>query len=342
MIRLLGILPWLRPVEASPVAATPPATTPAATTSRYAAANTRIRDTAKWMAAALAAVATVLVGTSPLSGIGRLSAEEPGRLACAVAAIVIGLGAALIAILLLSRIQLPQTVLAADVAAMAENDRSAVAHEAVHEPFLRAGRPNLKAMMKDYTQVQADYYAAVEELVEAQRAALGARSTKEREAAAARVAAARACLSFEEDRDRHLAPAVRYVTDLAVHEKLRERARTYLPWIVGLSVLAGSAFVMFAWAANPPEASAGDTAVPARPSAGVLLGDPDDEQALARQLGAECARQIVDGGGTAVLALSASEGEVEVAIVPDAVCSSSARLTVAADRVVPADEVGTG
>ncbi|MHB1065010.1 MAG: hypothetical protein ACYC1Z_11085 [Georgenia sp.] len=337
--RLTAVLAWFRPTAArSPATPKPPAETPAAPVSPYAAANGRIRDAAKWMAAAIAAVATVLVGTSPLSGIGRLSAAEPGRLYLAIGAIVVGLAAALVAIFLLSRIQLPQTVLAADIVAMAADPTSAVAREAVHEPFLTAGRANLAAMLEDYAQVQKAYYEAVGALTAAEREVLEADSERKRQAARSKVDAAKERVAFEEARDGRLAPAVGYATDLAIHQKLRGRAGGSLASIMVLSVLAGMSFVVFAWAANPPEGAAADV-LAARPSAGVLQGDDDDRESFARQLGAACATRIVEGEGAAVLALAASDGNLEVVIVPDDVCTEAARLTVPADRVVPAGSV---
>lgn len=353
--------------EENPAKETPAKETPEAPASPYAAANDRIREAAKWMAAALAAVAAVLVGTSPLSGIGRLSPEEPGRFWLALAAIATGLAASLVAIFLLSRIQLPQTVLAADIITLARDSRSAVAREAEHEPFLTAGRASLGAMLDDYAKVQAAYYSAVADLTAAEAEALGITADETRgagggagptgTAASGRpvsphrsaaphqatektdaVDAAKKRVAFEESRDARLAPSVRYATDLAIHQKLRNQTGAYLPWIVILSVLAGLAFVVFAWAANPPEG--GGDVLAARPSAGVLTGDEDDREALDRQVGTECAARIVEGDGAAVLALAAADGMLEVVLVPDDVCTDAVRLTVPADRVIPTERVG--
>lgn len=382
MIRIVkAAVAWLTSDKDDADAKAPPKETedaeakeaPQAPASPYAAANDRIRETAKWMAAALAAVATVLVGTSPLSGIGRLSPDDPGRFWLALAAIATGLAASLVAIFLLSRIQLPQTVLAADIIEIAKDPRSAVAREAEHEPFLTAGRSSLAAMLDDYAKVQAAYYAAVADLTAAEAEALGISSDGTRDAAggagpasagradaaasrgpavphraatprrpaddADAIDTAKKRVAFEEGRDARLSPSVRYATDLAIHQKLRNQTGAYLPWIVTLSVLAGMAFVVFAWAANPPEDGAGDV-LAARPSAGVLTGDDDDREALERQVGAECAARIVEGDGAAVLALAAADGTLEVVIVPDDVCADAVRLTVPADRVTPTGRVG--
>lgn len=340
--RLRAALAWLMPAPAP--AADAPATpgeaaAPAPSAdSRYAAANTRIRDAAKWMAAALGAIATVLVGTSPLSGIGRLSGEDPERLGLAIGAILVGLAAALGAIRLLGTVQLPQTVLATDLIAMAEDSASAVAREAANEPFLTAGHATFEDTVEAYLEVQRAYYAAVARLTAAERAQLMA-TAADADAARAAVERAKEWLAFEETRSGRLAPAIGYATDLAIHEKLRWRASLAIGWSAVLAVLAGMAFVVFAWAANPPEASAPDV-LAARPSAGVLRGDEDDRERLERQVGTACAAQVVDGDGAAVVALGGSDETLDVVIVPDGNCTEPVRLTVAADRVMADDVAG--
>lgn len=250
------VVATLRKADGAATDPSAPAESPlaAAGDSRYAPANRRIRESAMWMAAALAAVATVLVGTSPLSGIGRLSAEQdPTRLAVAVGSIVLGLVAALLAIFLLTRIQMPRTILAADVVAMAAQATSPISREAQHELYLTAGRADVATLLEEFQEVQRAYYRAEDDLTAAERAVLEARTRRQHAVARSQVARARAKVAFEDRRDARLAPAVGYLTDLAVHQSLRSTAARTLPWVLALAVLAGACFVVFAWAANPPE-----------------------------------------------------------------------------------------
>jgi hypothetical protein len=86
-----------------------------------AAANQRIRDTAKWLVASAAAIGAALIAGSQLSSIGRLelgwpASEATARLWVATAGALVGLTAVVFAITAALRVLLPVQVLITDLA----------------------------------------------------------------------------------------------------------------------------------------------------------------------------------------------------------------------------------
>ncbi len=203
-------------------AAGPPApelTDPAA---EIAAANQRLRDTAKWILTSFAAVGAILVGGLQLSNIGKLTDETPDTrvLASLVGISVAALGVA-IAIGFMSSVLQPtlNSFRSAD-------KKPKVADEALAEP--------MKITYADLKSAIAERDAAVDQAKKEH----GTSSSEYRDALAERNA-------WEDTRQDAL---TLIGTELLWHRYGNARRAV----IVGIFLVLGGV-VAFAWGANPPE-----------------------------------------------------------------------------------------
>jgi hypothetical protein len=204
-------------------------TAPEPPPSPLAAANQRIRDTAKWLIASAAAVGAALIAGSQLAGIGRLDVGWPtstatARLWVATLSALVALAAVVHAITGAVRVLLPVQVLIADLAENWDHPR----------PDLRSTVDFLRRRPK-YLQGKASPMELIEvrdELV----AGLGkpGADPKLRE----RI----------EVMDRR----IEAVEDIAGHEALVHAFRTCLRRLTVAAAVAALGIVGYAWAANPP------------------------------------------------------------------------------------------
>ncbi|BFU46308.1 pentapeptide repeat-containing protein [Krasilnikovia sp. MM14-A1004] len=220
-------------------------TAPEPPQSPLAAANQRIRDTAKWLIASSAAVGAALIAGSQVSAIGRLAAGSP-RFWAAGAGVLLGLGAVIFAIWSAVRVLLPVQVLISD---LAENwARPAPEFRAVVAFFRR--RPKFlqgAASPDDLIGRRADLVAKLGEPDPDPRVREGIAALDRR---------------------------IEAVEDVANHEALKASFARCLRQLLVAAVLAAAGIVTYAWAANPPPATVTADLRNAR-LAGAFLRDAD-------------------------------------------------------------------
>jgi hypothetical protein len=95
---------------------------------RFATARATLRDNLKWMAGSLSAAATLIVGTTPFTGLGELPPGSPRSIVAAVALTIVGLGG-LVALRMLITAVRPDTTYArflrtrADLTSLPDDER---------------------------------------------------------------------------------------------------------------------------------------------------------------------------------------------------------------------------
>jgi hypothetical protein len=190
---------------------------------RYGPAKANLRDTVKWLAAALAGAAGIAVGTSPLTALGSLSLHSPrlhaalAALAIAVAALI--LGAAIVFYLLLTDVFVLEDVL---------NHSWLIA-------FVDQRRNDLLPPQ----------YRSLREML------------SEREAASATIftnGGNRASDQYVAAKKRYddLNPPLTGLTPLLQLELFRRRVLRASWALLACALLGGAGLTCFAWAANPP------------------------------------------------------------------------------------------
>lgn len=305
----------------------------------YLPATTQLRDVAKWLIAAFAAVATVMLAGTQLSSLGKLSTDHPTRLAvAAVAASVVVLATA-------RSIYLLSTVLPFDVSGMQgllESAREQPMRGIVEaDSGMRAGRSSVAHLLADYRVARS-----------AQRVAMVLRAGLQREEAEhaepppelrARLDHARRLEKVADAEVQALRGPVQALIQLKGYLRVRAQFDDVRGGVMALAVLAAAGIIAFAWAANPPEPKASASAVlQPRPVAALLVLTAAGEQDLAGIVGEECARTAHDRGVPVVaLSADAATGRSEVVILTGAGCATN-RLTVDSrtGRVLPVDAVG--
>jgi hypothetical protein len=221
--------------------------------SSYASANASIREVAKWLIGALAAVAVVMLAGVQISSLGSIPTDNPWRLATAGLAALVAVVAVVRAIYMLTTVLMVQTSSVTDLREGASPAAVALRRVIDGDPGFLEGRASVKELVDDYTASQRDAIESLDAQADAQRAADEAGANEAAEAKAqlerATKAAARA-----DTRRTLLGDRVRSLVELDGYLKVRasfEKARNGLLW---WSVLAAVAIIVFAWAANPPEA----------------------------------------------------------------------------------------
>lgn len=203
-------------------------TSPEPPQSPLAAANQRIRDTAKWLIASAAGVGAALIAGSQLSSIGRLDATTV-RLWVAAGGVVLGLAGVVFAIAAAVRVLLPVQVLISDLADGWERPGREL------RPVVRffRSRPKYLQGATDPADLIGRRDRLVRQLSEPDPAA----DLKDRIAAY----------------DRRIAA----VEEMANHEALKATFARALRRMLVAAVISGAGVVAFAWAANPPNPPAG-------------------------------------------------------------------------------------
>lgn len=197
--------------------------------SPLAAANQRIRDTAKWLIASAAAIGAALIAGSQLSSIGRLEAgwpttEATARLWVATAGALAGLAAVVFAITAALRVLLPVQVLIADLAESWDNPGPDM------RPVVDFFRRRPKFLQG--TATPADLIGRRARLVEKLGTNGAPADLRER----------------IEAMDRR----IEAVEDVASNRALTAAFERCLRRLLVAAVVAAAGIVAFAWAANPP------------------------------------------------------------------------------------------
>ncbi len=203
-------------------------TMPEAGASPLAAANQRIRDTAKWLIASAAGVGAALVAGSQLSNIGRLDAGTV-RFWVAASGILLGLTGVVLAVGAEMRVLLPAQVLVSDLDLNWDHPT----------PELR---PVVAFFRRDTKFLQGT--ASPAELI------------KRRDDLVAKLHEPNPADDLH-SRIEALDKRVTTVEEMANHQALKATFERALRRLLLATVIAGAGIVAFAWAANPPNPPVG-------------------------------------------------------------------------------------
>jgi len=185
----------------------------------------RLRDTAKWLIGAYAAVGTAILAGLQLTSLGKI--EDHDRLALAMGAALVALIAVAVAIAKVVRVLAPVTVEPSDLRPGSTVDKMVVA-----TPSL------LKGQAASVAQLQENYTAALEDY---QSKRERAREHEEEGPAADRAYGRLMALS---------APLTR-LRNMALFVKVQERFASAKRWLAGAGSVTAICVIAFAWAANP-------------------------------------------------------------------------------------------
>jgi hypothetical protein len=189
----------------------------------------KIRDTARWLILAFAAIGAALAGSAPLSNLGKLAISD-WRLWLAAGAAGAGLIAIAAAIWVTANVLAPVTQQLPNLVA----DPALATLFANNFELLRGHGHNLAEFQTEYNATRNAYLAA---------------------AAAHRDHPADAAVAATEQQARAALQALAPIVDRIISEGLRltveQRFRDARPAMFGCAIAAGIAIVAFAWAANP-------------------------------------------------------------------------------------------
>jgi Pentapeptide repeats (8 copies) len=193
------------------------------------AGNERIRDTAKWFIAGLAAVGAALIAGSQLSSIGRLEVGWPtnvatARLWVAVAGASLALAAVVFAITGAVRVLLPVGVLIADLA----------------ENWVKP-QPGLLRTVR-FFQRRPKYLQGVadpQELIDRRQGLVDRLGTPEAD-------------SDLNQKITAIDQRIQAIESMANHETLAATFDSFLRRLLAAGIVVAVGIVSFAWAANPP------------------------------------------------------------------------------------------
>jgi hypothetical protein len=279
-------------------AATPPAQDPGA----LGAAADRIRETVKWLITAFAGVGAALIAGSQLASLGKI---EGGRLAFAVACVVVGLCALAYAIAAAAGVITGGRVSLGDLAGASTTDLTAVRARVNGDPALLAGYTDVADMDSEYAtalgQRKADFEAHYGDVHDSGKALT------------AQLSDAKALAADQ---------AVQRLLTVASFYTLSDAFNNARPRMFGGALVAALAIVGFAWAAHPPEEKK-EPAV-ASPAVVTLKLSEEGKTLLATAVGEKCAKDRLR-----VVVLSMSGGTADVVTLPAKGCRV-ARFTVGA------------
>jgi hypothetical protein len=273
-----------------------------------------IRDVAKWLITAFAAVAGVMIAGSQLSDIGALDVGY--RLLLAALGGVAALSGVAWAIWSLTEVMLPEETTIQTVLAEAANSRSALANRLAIGSELLVGFPSAVVLNTKY-QAERHRQADAQQRVDA---------TPDDQIALQELESATG--EAEE-----LAAALSRLATLTAYYRQREEFKNRRKWLYVAGLLTALGIGVFAWAANPPDEQTGQAPVTPTPALAAparvrVTLNPFGRETLAPLLGAACADQAAAGGVDAY-AIGATASDVDIMIVPTARCDRAVRFTLA-------------
>ena len=258
----------------------------------------RVREAAKWLIGAFAAIGALLVAGVQLSDAGALTwDDDKGRLLAVIVGLVLGLGGVMAAILVNVRMLLPSAVTLKRL-----ETEEGLKDYFDENPELIPGRSEtVTALATEYRTRSAAYDDAVaayeNDDSDANKTAL---ETAKRHFAAT-----------EKDVREVLGLANWKATEKLFNDDIRLK-------LCGAAALAAVGIGLFAWAANPPEDEKSDKPVfGVAPNIGRLAIVTDGDVPLRAAMGARCELAKVR-----VLVVGGSKTEPEVVTVPRAGCDS--------------------
>jgi hypothetical protein len=209
----------------------------------------KLRESARWLILAFAAIGVALAGSAPLSNLGKLEIDD-WRLWVAVGAAAVGLGAIAAAIWAAVNVAEPIT---RDLATLVK-DRELAALFAANWELLRGHGRSLAAFKKEYDGAREGYREALQRLEE-ERTDKNVQDEAEKK-----------------KRFFQLAPIVARITEEGLLIAARRKYRRALRAMFAAALVAGFAIVAFTWASNPAEAKpAKEKAKPAKEKAKASL-----------------------------------------------------------------------
>ncbi len=259
----------------------------------------RLRDTAKWLIGAYAAVGTVLVAGLQLTSLGKV--EDHTRLWAGVLTAFAALVAVIVGIWKIAGVLAPVTVQQSDLAPGSKADQ-----------MVRATPSLLKGQAPDLATLQAEYSEALRDY-QSQRAAARADPTKKPDAEATY----RQLMAIHDPLDG--------MRRIALFEKVQKKFDDAKRVLGGAALLTVACVIAFGWAANPSEPSEETAEIP---NHGPTLEEPSavtisiskvrpSLRLLRAQLGVRCdltrVRAFVVGG---------TASEPDVVTLPQAGCNA--------------------
>ncbi len=189
----------------------------------------KIRETARWLILAFAAIGAAIAGSAPLSNLGKLQIGD-WRLWVAAAAAAIGLLAIATAIWVTADVLAPVTTALPSL--VADDDLRAVFD--ANPELLRGHGYTLSEFKNEYDEARKAHIEAAKTL----------RSKPTKKAAAAEKSARGKLLE--------MSPVVGRIVSEGLLVTVRRRFRRTQSFMFGGALVAGLAIVAFGWAANPP------------------------------------------------------------------------------------------
>jgi hypothetical protein len=223
---------------------------------RFREANERIRDAAKWLIGASAAVGAILVAGSQLSNIGKL---QPGfRLWVAIVGAVLGLWGVVAAIWTAVRLLLPVGITLQDVQSRWERwqddlGRFRAWRQRVEMPDVAFFKSNMVYLggWEEPKLVEDAYRKAAIALKEARDAAASPPSHQVRRGR--RKTSSGETLEHLKDAQDRAARNLRLATEYARHYWFVGQFRRVLLRLLVYATMTAVGIGLFAWAANPPD-----------------------------------------------------------------------------------------
>jgi hypothetical protein len=260
----------------------------------------RVREAAKWLIGAFAAIGALLVAGIQLSDAGQLTLEDDkDRLIAAIAGLIFGFGGVMWAILENVRMLLP--------AAMTI-DR--LKTEEGLAPFFNDNPELIPGPPKSVDDFVTAFWARSD--------AYDSAKTKYEETYED---TDKAKLEKEKKRLGVAEREMREVLSLANWKATERLFNDDVRWrLVGAAIIATVGIALFAWAANPPEEekeSAEKPVLGVAPSLGRLTFKPEAESQLKQALGESC-----EIGKVRVLVIGGTKKEPEVISIPEAGCDA--------------------
>jgi hypothetical protein len=230
---LASVLPSIRRLLSSEGdAESDPPTAPQPRDPRFVAID-KVRDNARWLILAFAAIGAALAGTAPLSNIGKLAIGD-WRLWVAAGAAALGLGGIALAIWATANVLAPVSSGLTDFIDLPVIRR--IFNE--HFELLDGHGTNLREFKSEYDDARARYLNAVKRV----------RQRPSDAGAAAHLEAAK-------DDFYEFTPIVSRISTEGLLATVRARFQSAQPRMFLGAFVAALAIVAFAWAANPPKAS---------------------------------------------------------------------------------------
>ncbi|MPV35665.1 hypothetical protein [Georgenia subflava] len=323
--------------SAAPEAGGKPADTSASTTNPYAARDEKFLKTVTWMVAALAGVASVMVAGSQLSSIGALALEEDrGRLAAAAISVTVAVALVILAIGLLTWVQMPDYTNVGRLVKAHEKTaggRSTLLTRTVtSDPTLHRGATDLGGLLDRWNASATAYELARAQVHEAALAVTRAETEAAKARAETTLADALKRQEAWEAQYGYYHRGVWATSQLNSHIRTKRKSQLVSVVVPLAAAVAALSFVVFAWASNPPtdEPDSAD-ALPPTPVAAVLVLTDDDDVWQSR-LGESCAGTARTTEGIPVIAVAESDAGVDVVTVPTPECPEPRQVVIAADE----------